>query len=153
SDDKTLKVWDISEGMDNLEVTEPPAQVNAVAIIPDGSRAISATGSPYRPFSGSALKIWSMESGRELYALTRHAYEIKTLSITPNGRRAISVSADSIIRVWDIESATELLAIHGHSNPVAITPNGCCVVSALNLTPISDNYEPQLCVWDIENGM
>ncbi|EKD09504.1 hypothetical protein SPLC1_S190050 [Arthrospira platensis C1] len=111
----------------------------AVAIAPDGKRAVSA--------SYKTLKLWDLETGTELATLTGHSREVNAVAIAPDGKRAVSASGDNTLKLWDLETGTELATLTGHSdwvNAVAIAPDGKRAVSA------SDDKTLKL--WDLETG-
>jgi hypothetical protein len=57
--------------------------VNAVAVTPDGRRAVSGS-------RDNTLKVWDLESGQELATLQGHTDGVKAVAVTPDGRRAVS---------------------------------------------------------------
>jgi hypothetical protein len=58
--------------------------VNAVAVTPDGRRAVSAS-------EDNTLKVWDLESGQELRTLEGHSDPVNAVVVTPDGRRAVSL--------------------------------------------------------------
>ena len=99
--------------------------VNAVAVTPDGRRAVSASGD-------HTLKVWDC-SGRELRTLAGHSGSVNAVAVTPDGQRAVSASSDQTLKVWDLDSGRELRTLAGHLswvNAVAVTPDGQRAVSA-----------------------
>jgi WD40 repeat protein len=114
--------------------------VQAVAIAPDGKRAISAS-------SDKTLKIWDTDTGIELRTLTGHTGPVRGVAIAPDGNRAISASEDKTLKIWDIETGRELQTLTGHTNSVkgvAIAPDG--------LTAISASEDNTLKIWDLASG-
>ena len=114
--------------------------VNAVAVTPDGRRAVSAS-------EDQTLKVWDLGSGRELRTLTGHSRSVNAVAVTPDGRRAVSASDDQTLKVWDLASGRELRTLTGHSdtvNAVAVTPDGQRAVSA--------SGDKTLKVWDLDSG-
>jgi WD40 repeat protein len=110
--------------------------VTAVAIAPDGKRAVSAS-------EDQTLKVWNIESGEFLQSLAG----VNAVAITPDGNRAVSASTDYTLKVWDLESGEILQSLEGHSlwvTAVAITPDGNRAVSA--------SWDNTLKVWDLESG-
>ena len=57
--------------------------VHAVAVTPDGRRAISAS-------DDKTLRVWDLESGQSLRTLKGHTDWLTAVAVTPDGRRAIS---------------------------------------------------------------
>ena len=114
--------------------------VNAVAVMPDGRRAVS--GSKDR-----TLKVWDLESGAELATLRGHSGWVWAVAVTPDGRRAVSGSGDKTLTVWDLESGAKLDTLRGHDddvNAVAVMPDGRRAVSG--------SKDRTLKVWDLESG-
>jgi WD40 repeat protein/Cdc6-like AAA superfamily ATPase len=122
--------------------------VNAVAVTPDGRRAVSASGD-------NTLKVWEMSaslsaspaSGQELRTLKGHTDSVWGVAVTPDGSRAISASRDHTLKVWDLRSGGELSTLTGHTDAVtgvAVTPDGSRAVSA--------SYDHTLKVWDLARG-
>ena len=114
--------------------------VYAVAVTPDGKRAVSGS-------RDNTLKVWDLASGQEIQTLSGHKDQVWAVALTPDGKRAVSGSADNTLKVWDLESGQELQTLSGHKNPVravALTPDGKHAVSGS-----TDNT---LKVWDLESG-
>jgi len=112
----------------------------AVAMTPDGRRAVSASGD-------KTLKVWDLKSGQEIRTLSGHASEVKAVAVTPDGRHAVSASGDKTLKVWDLKSGQEIQTLSGHSmrvNAAIMTPDGRRAVSA------SDDCT--LKVWDLKSG-
>src|ERR1035441_1600637 len=83
--------------------------VDAVAVTPDGRRAVSAS-------ADDTLKVWELETGRELHTLAGHINDVNAVAVTPDGRRAVSASDDGTLKVWELETGRELHTLAGHTN-------------------------------------
>jgi hypothetical protein len=131
-----------SQGAGLLAAGEGRADsVRAVAVTPDGRRAVSAS-------RDGTLQVWELESGRELLTLQGHrrAGSVRAVAVTPDGRRAVSASRDGM-KVWELERGRELQTLQGHAHDmwaVAVTPDSRCAVSA--------SFDKALKVWDLESG-
>ena len=138
--DDILKLWDLETGTELATLTGHSNSVNAVAIAPDGKRAVSASGD-------YTLKLWDLERGTELATLTGHSRSVNAVAIAPDGKRAVSASSDQTLKLWDLETGRELATLTGHSSwvrAVAITPDGKRAVSA--------SSDQTLKLWDLETG-
>ena len=125
--------------IDNDLLTGHVYWVSAVAVTPDGQRAVSAS-------DDQTLKVWELASGRELGTLTGHANAVNAVAVTPDGQCAVSASLNEL-KVWELGSGCELRTLTGHSGrvtAVAMTPDGQRAVSA------SDDNTVKL--WDLETG-
>jgi WD40 repeat protein len=111
--------------------------VEAVAVTPDGRRAVSGS-------ADRTLKVWDLEQGTLLATLAQDA-EVWAVAVTPDGRRAVSGSGDQTVKVWDLERGTLLVTLAGHGagvRAVAVTPDGRHAVSGA--------ADRLLKVWDLE---
>jgi WD40 repeat protein len=115
-------------------------RLTAVAVTPDGTRAVSASGD-------RTLKVWDLATGAPLHSLVGHSGWVEAVAVTPDGTRAVSASGDRTLKVWDLATGAPLRSLVGHADPVtavAVTPDGTRAVSA------SGDYT--LKVWDLLNG-
>ncbi|MEB3831749.1 WD40 repeat domain-containing protein, partial [Phormidium sp. CCY1219] len=67
--DNTLKLWDLATGSERATLTGHSAPVNAVAITPDGTGAVSASWD-------NTLKLWDLATGSERATLTGHSARV-----------------------------------------------------------------------------
>ncbi len=114
--------------------------VGAVAITPDGRRAVSG-------YDDHTLKVWDLDTGEDLRTLAGHESTVLAVAITPDGRRAVSGSIDNTLKVWDLDPGEDLRTLAGHEaavRAVAITPDGRRAVSG------SDDSTQK--VWDLDTG-
>lgn len=120
-------------------------RVTAVALTPDGQRAVTISdsgGLTLVPMTGE-LKIWDMMMGRVTYTLASQVTAIATAS---NGQ-VVSASRDGSLMLWDIVNGGKLHTFTGHTDAVeavAVTPDGRLVVSA--------STDKTLKVWDLVSG-
>src|SRR5690606_19212258 len=101
--DTTLKIWDIISGEELISLVGHTKGVTAVAVTPDGNRAVSAS-------EDQTLKVWDTNTGTELFTLKGHQDWVTAIAVTPDGRRAISGAgshaqypSDTTLKVWDLE--------------------------------------------------
>jgi WD40 repeat protein len=119
-----LKVWDLASGQENLTLTGHSDEVNAVAVTPDGKRAVSAS-------RDRTLRVWDLESGKEKLTLTGHSGQVTAVAVTPDGKRAVSVSWDNTLRVWDLATGVIIAAFTADDRlgAVAVGPDGISIVA------------------------
>lgn len=82
--------------------------VSAVALSPDGCRAVSAS-------HDRTLRIWDLETGQLVRNLQGHTGSVQAVALMPDGHRAISVSHDRTLRVLDLETGQTLRTLDGHT--------------------------------------
>jgi WD40 repeat protein len=114
--------------------------VNAIAVTPDGQRAVSAS-------EERILSAWELRNGHEVLQLVGHTDNVNGVAITPDGKHVVSASDDTTLKVWDLARGDELKVLTGHKSAVlgvAVTPDGKRAVSA--------SADHTLKVWNLEAG-
>ncbi len=137
SDDKTLRVWDISLSK-SLKVLEGhTAWVLGVALMKDG-RVVTAS-------DDGTLRVWDPSSNKTLQILKGHESGVTSVAVLV-GDRLVSGSDDRTLRVWDLSSGESLRTLEGHTAEimsVAVLANGRVVSASRDCT---------LRVWDPSSG-
>jgi len=78
---------------DEVHSTALPAEVNTLAISPDG-RAMASGGMDGR------IRIWEVTTGEGFGDLPGHSHSVNTVAFTRDGTRLVSGGNDPFIRVW-----------------------------------------------------
>lgn len=130
--------------------------VNAVALTPDGSRAV--TGSEDR-----TLKVWDLDTGEMLQTLRGPVAPVHAVAITDAGARAISAGgtdspspADSALTIWDLDSRSALSSLSGcgsQVNSVAVTPDGRLALCAQGSHSPMVRSETAIRAFDLQTGL
>jgi WD40 repeat protein len=130
-----------SPALERTIITGHAAYPCAVAITPDGRRAISAS-------RDGVIRVWNLRTGQEECTFTDHGDEVLALAVTPDGRHAISASEDGTIKMWDIRTGMEertLVAEHKDEvQAVAVALDCRCAISV--------STDCTLKVWDLQAG-
>lgn len=116
------------------------AGVRAVAVLPSGRRALSAS-------VDRSLKLWDLESGECLRTLEEHDRGLRAVAVSPDGRRAVSAGSDQSLVCWDLESGRPLRTMNGHTDSVTglvFAPDGGRIVSC--------SMDKTLRLWDASSG-
>jgi len=128
----------VLEGHDNA--------VNAIAVTPDGKRAITGGGRVLLSAdSDTAIRIWDLETGATVMTLSGHARAVNSIATTSDGKQVLSGSDDGSVRVWDPASGETLRTIENGA-PVAalaVTPDGQYVVTG-DVRSVG--------IWDLASG-
>jgi WD40 repeat protein len=150
SSDNTLKLWDITTGacLCTLEGHSKAVNhleghstlVNHMVVVPDGQRALSATGD-------RTLKLWDLTTGDCLRTFTGHSKRVESVALLPDGQRALSASDDKTLKLWDLETGECLRTFEGHSGgvrSVALLADGQRALSA--------SLDRTLKLWELATG-
>jgi WD40 repeat protein len=115
---------DLESGREIRTLEGHAGRVRAVALTPDGRRAVSGS-------DDKTLKVWDLESSREIRTLEGHAGKVRAVALTPDGQRAVSGSDDNTLKVWDLESGSLIASFAGDSFMLscAVAPDGLTIVA------------------------
>jgi WD40 repeat protein len=100
-----LKVFDLNK-LTNSELLGHDGHVKAVAVHPDGRRAISGG-------DDQTVRLWDIETGECLAVLEGHEGKVLTVGFSPDGLLAASGGQDKRIRIWRLVWDLEFLAAEG----------------------------------------
>ncbi len=136
SEDGTIKVWHLHDGVLLRTLKEHDDSVNMLALTPDGNLLLSAS-------DDTTVKVWDWRTWRLLHTLEGHADYVSGVCGTSDGR-ALSCSKDGTVRVWDLEEGALLHTFEGHDAwivEVVATPDARLAIS----TSINNRLK----VWDL----
>ncbi len=109
SKDKTVRLWDISNGGKWITLQNHTGWTNALAFSPDGK--MLASGS-----TDKTVQLWDTTTGEPLATFTGHLNGITALAFSPDGTTLVSGGADGTIRFWDTRTGNPLPdRITGHT--------------------------------------
>ena len=158
SDDKTIKIWQLSTGEELRILTGHSESVNSVAISPDGQTLLSGS-------RDNTIKIWRLSTGEELRTLTVHSDSVNFVAISPDGQILVSSSHtvvsdiyDNTIKIWQLSTGRELrtLTCCWDSNPidsVAISPDGQILASGDTVMgSMGCSFDTTIKIWQLSTG-
>jgi WD40 repeat protein/serine/threonine protein kinase/DNA-binding XRE family transcriptional regulator len=133
-------------GEDQPVVHHEAYWVDAVAVSPDGKKALSGSQSD----EGDSLFLWDLESGEAIMSFQTGS--VHGLDISPDGRTALSgghsfEESVDVMTLWDLESGEAIRQFEGHTSfisEVAYSPDG--------KTALSGSWDASLILWDLESG-
>jgi WD40 repeat protein len=97
--DYMLRLWDLSSGQTIHTLEGHTRSVRAVAVMPDGCRAVSAS-------EDQTLRLWDLESGKEVATFTGES-DMDSCAISPDGQTIIAGDASGRVHVLQIVEADE----------------------------------------------
>jgi len=140
SDDGTIKVWDLSTGIEERTSDDAFSRIQSVTPFAEGGRAISSTDEDY-------LVVWDIDKGRRLHKMRGGHSQAFQVSVHPDGRRAISASGANYVLVWDLETGVHVGSLSDRADSfytAAFLSGGRLVLSG--------SAFGNLTVWDFATG-
>ncbi|MEG4258733.1 WD40 repeat domain-containing protein, partial [Microcoleus sp. POL1_C1] len=100
SSDNTIKVWDLTTRKEEFTLTGHSKSVKAVAITPDGKRAISGS-------LDNSLKVWDLSSQNIIASFTGES-SLASCAIAPDGVTIVAGARSGRVYFLRLEGMEEL---------------------------------------------
>ena len=146
SDDRTVRLWDISTGQCLNTFQGHTRVVFSVAFSPDN--CVIASGSDDR-----TVRLWNSTTGQCLKTFEGHASRVLSVAFSPDGTKIASSSSDQTVKLWDIATGECLQTLQGHLKSVqsiAFSPDTRVYSNQPLLASGSEDETIKL--WDIHTG-
>jgi WD40 repeat protein/serine/threonine protein kinase len=140
SEDRTVKVWERSNGRVLLTLAGHKDLVCGVTFSPDGTRLASAS-------HDGSVRVWDAISGQKVFALQGHTDWVMGVAFSPDGHQLASAGHDATVRLWDMTNGREIGRLYGHTrsvSSVAFSPDGTKLASA--------SGDKTVKIWDLATG-
>jgi WD40 repeat protein len=121
-----LDYWDLSTRQALMSFRGHLRAVEAVALLPDGERVLSAS-------ADGMLRLWNLLSGQCIAIFKGHKQAVHDVKVLHDGQRALSASSDRTLKLWDLATGHILQTFEGHADDVrsvALLPDGQSALSA-----------------------
>jgi WD40 repeat protein len=110
SGDHAIHIWDFDTGNEIRALKGHSADVNYLALSPDGKTLASAS------YDGSA-RLWDINTGRELRTLFQNQAgprgNPECVCFSPDGRTVMTSERNGPTRLWDVATGKEILQLKG----------------------------------------
>ncbi|MBV9258557.1 MAG: protein kinase, partial [Ktedonobacteraceae bacterium] len=124
--DKTVQIWDASNGHNILTYKGHRQHVNAIAWSPDSRYIASAS-------DDGTVQMWETKTGKTCVVFRAHLEEVSAVSWSPDGFFIASGGSDKTVKVWKAKTEKLIYTCPEHSDKIqsiAWSPNGKWVASA-----------------------
>ncbi|MBD2169496.1 ribosome assembly protein 4 [Calothrix membranacea FACHB-236] len=120
SEDKTIKLWDISTGQLLQTFSGHGDVIKTIALSSDGQKLASGS-------KDKTIKLWDVSTGQLLQTFSGHGDVVNSVALSSDGQKLASGSKDKTIKLWDVSTGKLLqtLSVHRDAvNSVAFSPDG-----------------------------
>ena len=97
SSDKSVRVWDVSTG---VEIKELKGHIGAVYSV-----AFSSVGTQIVSGIDKYVHVWDVSTGMKLKELKGHSRRVNLVAFSSDGTQIASGSYDNSVRVWDASTS------------------------------------------------
>jgi sugar lactone lactonase YvrE len=140
SADRTVKLWRVDNGHEEMTFKGHGRTVTCVAFSSDGQRLVSGG-------EDESVRLWNVERGWEVRTLGGRRGSVRGVAFSPDGRRIASAGSDRTVTLWDADGGREIRTLKGHDalvTGVAFSPDG------KDLATASEDQTVRL--WDVGTG-
>lgn len=135
----SLHICRIDTGKVVHTLKQPDDRVMAIAVSPDGTRAVAT--------SGDEVYAWDLETRQQIGRFRQHSELVQSVAFSHDGKKAVSASIDKTVRVWDVETQEQLQVFRGHTAGVL-----CARFTFDDRRVVSGSHDETIRVWDVTNG-
>ena len=111
SDDKTVQVWNASDGSNVYIYRGHSDVVTSVAWSPDGSRIASAG-------NDDTVQVWNASDGSNAFIYRGHSDFVTSVAWSPDRSRIASAGNDETVQVWNASDGSHIFTYQKHSKIV-----------------------------------
>ena len=149
SNDKTLKIWDLTSGQELRTLVGHAGSVNCVALSPDGLTAVSGG-------EDGAIMEWDLSSGKVVRSFLEQTRQVKSVAFSPDGRNLFAATrsfaretqkAQGKLQQWDLAHG-QIVRTFGDQTQVIED----VAFSADGQTAMAGMSDQTMLLWDLITG-
>jgi eukaryotic-like serine/threonine-protein kinase len=141
SEDKTVQVWNASDGGSVFTYRGHSGAMHGIAWSPlDGMHIASGS-------EDKTVRVWNVNDGSDVFIYQRHSDIVEAVVWSPDGKRIASSSDDKTVQVWNASDGSNVFTYTGHSSAVELiawSPGGGRIASTSN--------DKTVRVWNANDG-
>ena len=164
SDDKTIRIWNLSTGSVKktlrVDIADGPrGKIYAAALSGDGK--FLAVGGFFGVREGDprdigSIKIINLEYGKVVGILTGHTNVVTDLAIAKDKLMLVSASADKTARIWDIDYVQYVKNVVIPKSTSTLLEDHSDVVTSIDITAngkrvVTGSRDHRVVLWDLSN--
>ena len=112
-------------GWESFALPGHAGEVAAVAVTPDGRRALTAS-------HDQTARLWNIDDRTAIRTLAGHGSRVTAAAFSHDGRLALTASADTTLTLWESDTGERLATMTGSTGPInaaALSPDGAVALS------------------------
>src|SRR5262245_20496119 len=143
SGDKTIRLWEMSNGRLIRAFVGHGEVIHTVAFSPDGKTLASGS-------ADHSIKLWQVDNGKLIRLFNGHTSAVYSVAFSPDGKMLASTGEaenDSSRRPWDVSSGRAILTFDERNHwvtSVAFSPDGKTIATG--------SSEQIVKLWDVSAG-
>lgn len=138
--DRTLRLWDLAEGLCLRVLKGHTDVVNSLAWSDDQLRVLSSA-------DDKTVRLWDLDTESCLRVFEGHMGQVWSIAWSADQQLALSCSEDKTIRLWEVETGRCLRVLEGHRGGIWSVKWSIDQQYAL-----SGSIDGTLRLWDVETG-
>src|SRR5205823_1168397 len=111
--DTTVRLWEITSGMEIATIRGHTGPVMSVAFSPDG--LLLASGARDKKWQAAEVKLWSLRTRTELASVPGVADPVGGLAFSPDGKTVAVGDVRGSVFLWDVASKQVRKRLKGHT--------------------------------------
>ena len=136
SDDKTIKVWDLSTGKCLSTLVGQTQEITSLIVLPNNR--VAAASCAY-------IKVWDLVTATCVHTLKGHTDIIRDLVLLSNNVLA-SCSNENTVKFWGLDDNSCIRTLAGHTNFVY------CLILLRNGHLASGSFDKTINIWNVTTG-
>ncbi len=109
--DKTVRLWDASNGQHLLTYRGHLQRIHALAWSPDSTQIVSAG-------DDITVSLWDVTTGKVMLSYTGHSAPVYALAWSPDGTTIASAGDDAAIQLWNAKTGILHYTHREHTQPI-----------------------------------
>lgn len=142
--DSSVRLWDISTGLEIRRFVGHSAEIKSLAVSPDGRFILSSSR------DGTA-RLWNTMTGDQVRSFEGHSDTVFSVDFSKDGQFVLTGSRDGTARVWNVDTGKEVKRLTAQSAvlAVAFSQSGNFAITGSGLIGSQDNVAR---LWNIRTG-
>ena len=141
SGDKTIKLWNFSDGKLIYSLPEHGNWVRCLAFAPSGKLFASCS-------ADKTIKLWNFSDFQLIRSLKEHTAGVSAVTFSLDGKQLVSGGDDSQLKLWDVDTGNSIKTLTQDSGSVLAV-----AISSDQKTLVTGGGDQVVKIWDFASGV